>query len=735
MPGPGPPAKKSRAEEARKRRRRRKEREKVLREARARTADVSSSDEQVCPRPAEGPAHSTSAPIAAEGPGRFITGRRLLYGAPSTFVANLSGADTPDEGSFTDGSGPSGRIALHTLHTDTESSLLDNDPQTTSEDSSRVLSGEDNAVPPREASAGSTSSPSEASNSNEDEAVTSIKEDVAGFVMRHSLTVSATRELLSIFRKAGVTELPRDRRTLLKTPRTVDGIVEKCGGQFKYLGIESGLEDYLKQHPDVARVEDNLPISVSVDGLPLHKSTKSQFWPILCKVGSGDPFLVALYQGYTKPTDVDEFLEDFLEEYQHLAADGMLFNGKRYTVQIRSWICDAPARSFLKCIKGHTGYFACERCKVKGFHEHRRVLYPVDGVYAERTDADFAAMAYDRAEDGDNHQNPHQSPLIGAGLNCVSGVVIDIMHNVYLGAWKRFLHFIFSGPRAACRLSNAQKNQLDMRFLGLRLPSEFSRQPRTIFQLDYWKATEYRSSLLYTGIVFLRGIVSEEIYSLYLKLCAAMNILHTENDARRNAYLPYARELLLEFIRDSQHLLGPTYVVYNIHNVAHVPDDVEQFQCSVNHLSAFPFENHLQGLKKLVKGPHNPIGQVFSRLAERRYQNFFKPGKLIKPYISTRSQDSMFFLNNTMEFAMIQRRRRQDGRYDVLLFAARITHNFFVEPCESKMLGIYLVKNMDHVEARPRIVVKDDLSHKVVLMGLENGRDYVLIPMLHDAEI
>jgi len=43
----------------------------------------------------------------------------------------------------------------------------------------------------------------------------------------------------------------------------------------------------------------------------------------------------------------------------------------------------------------------------------------------------------------------------------------------------------------------------------------------------------------------------------------------------------------------------------------HVPDDVEHFGSSVNPLSAFPYENHLQSIKKLVKGPTNPIAQTF----------------------------------------------------------------------------------------------------------------------------
>ena len=95
------------------------------------------------------------------------------------------------------------------------------------------------------------------------------------------------------------------------------------------------------------------------------------------------------------------------------------------------------------------------------------------------------------------------------------------------------------------------------------------------------------------------------------------------------------------------NFVGSSFVVYNVHSMSHIPDDVQHFQCSVNRMSAFPFENHLQSVKKLVKNAHNPIGQVFSRLSERREQNIFKHKKVIQPYISTRSEDSIFYLHDT----------------------------------------------------------------------------------------
>jgi hypothetical protein len=271
--------------------------------------------------------------------------------------------------------------------------------------------------------------------------------------------------------------------------------------------------------------------------------------------------------------------------------------------------------------------------------------------------------------------------------------------------------------------------------LRLRLPSEFSRQPRTIFELDRWKATELRSSLLYTGYIFLKRIVSPDMYQLYLKLAVAMNILHTDDDARRNALILYAKELLLEFVRDAARLLGAKFVVYNVHCMTHIADDVQHFGHSLNEFSGFPYENHLQVIKKMVKGGPNPMVQVCGRLAERSKQQYYAHGKTIQPVISTREKDSMFFLDTTQEFVMVQRRRRTDNRYDVLVFSANQTEDFFSQPCSSKLVHVFLVRRLDDLPVRARVVSKADLRHKVVLLRCRNGVDYLLLPMLHELEV
>lgn len=579
----------------------------------------------------------------------------------------------------------------------------------------------------------SLSSESDDNINSPDDCGLTIQEQIANFVTKYSVSMAATSELLQIFKQSGVKGLPNDRRALLKTQRGIPGIVNICGGSFKYFGLETCLLEFLQSNPTYVPPDNTLLLCLNVDGLPLYKSSSDQLWPLLCQISQECPFIIALYYGNKKPDSINDYLAEFIEEYLRLNQQGLGYNGNRYNVKLLCWICDAPARSFLKCIKGHTGYYACERCRAKGENKQRKTIYPSAVVYEKRTNEAFAAMEYNDPPDGDTHQTGVLCPLVPAQLNCVSDVVLDVMHAVYLGAWKRMLHFLMEGHRNTCRLSMSQKRRLNHKLVNIKLPREFARQPRTVFELSRWKATELRSSLLYTGYIFLKGVVSDDIYKLFIKFSVAMNILHINDNDRRNALLNFSRELILEYIRDSEQLIGNDFVVYNVHSLSHIPDDVEHLQRSVNQFNAFPFENHMQFLKKMVKGTRNPLAQICARLNERRRANCNKFYRS-KHLISTVMQDSMFYLSNTHEFAMVQRRRRRDNKYDVLVFREDETEDLFTSPCPSKLIHVFLVRNLDNKPATPRILSKDALSHKVVLLRCENKVDFILIPMLHGAE-
>lgn len=58
--------------------------------------------------------------------------------------------------------------------------------------------------------------------------------------------------------------------------------------------------------------------------------------------------IVAVWCGDSKPTDLTAYLDPFVTEMNHLLENGLHLNGKKITVLLRSFICDTPARAFLK---------------------------------------------------------------------------------------------------------------------------------------------------------------------------------------------------------------------------------------------------------------------------------------------------------------------------------------------------------------------------------------------------
>lgn len=119
-----------------------------------------------------------------------------------------------------------------------------------------------------------------------------------------------------------------------------------------------GIKKILTKHED--RSLQCLKIKVGVDGVKLTKSSNAQFWPILATLEPFDDIiLVGVYFGFEKPKFEEEFLEDFLAVVESLCDDGLECRGQILTCEIVCIICDAPAKSFLLNIKGHTVYYSC----------------------------------------------------------------------------------------------------------------------------------------------------------------------------------------------------------------------------------------------------------------------------------------------------------------------------------------------------------------------------------------
>ena len=402
--------------------------------------------------------------------------------------------------------------------------------------------------------------------------------------------------------------LPKSPRTLLGTTTSYE-IKNISNGQYFHFGVKNAICLILSKLQHLNNLSTGtLFMKLNIDGLPIFNKSTHQFWPILGIVESlsSRPFVIGLFYGKNKPSSIGDYLNDFIEEMRTIQQEGGLqFQSMKYDIQISCIICDAPARAMVKCIKAHSGYSGCDQCVQSGVWFANRMTFPECNA-SLRTDDDFRLMTDER-----HHSNV--SPLLDLGLNMVTQFPLDPMHQVYLGVMRRLLHFwVKISPT---KLSNSMISQIDFSLFAIKnlIPNEFARKPRTVKEYDQWKATELRQFLLYSGPIVLKGVMDNAFYNHFLLFHLAVFILTSERYCKK--YLDYAHELLVTFVEHSSKLYGKEFLVYNVHSLVHLCNNVK-LHGSLDKFSAFPFENFLGQLKRMVRKPNDPLSQVIRRLSE-----------------------------------------------------------------------------------------------------------------------
>ena len=284
---------------------------------------------------------------------------------------------------------------------------------------------------------------------------------------------------------------------------------------YVYIGVEEQLK--------VSSCNQSQPLhlEINIDGMAVSSSAKTQIWPILVSVKgiNSDPVLVAAYIGTNKP-DPHQFLMDFVNEMEILMnrSSGLRVGDVFFT-------CDLPAKKLIKCCTSYTGYGSCDYCTVGGQHYKNRRIF-INQSAALRTDEQFRTK-----EDTAHHCG--DSPLLRLPIDMVNAFAIDYMHCICLGVCRRLLVYFFI-IRGKGRLSLSTKNEVSNNLLNLSKfwPSEFSRKPRSLNDIKYWKATEFRSFLFYSGPIVLNKIPKRH-YQLFLLLHCGISLLAGEITAEK----------------------------------------------------------------------------------------------------------------------------------------------------------------------------------------------------------
>lgn len=555
----------------------------------------------------------------------------------------------------------------------------------------------------------------------------SIKKKLKDWFLSYKPNVKCATSLLRILKSED-----------LDVPTSVVGLLgkyEKCKertvapGKYIHIGLKTHLE---KLSTEILKSDtDEITLDIGIDGLPIFKSSEVSLWPILGQVKNirnSDVFIIGSYIGPKKPININVFLHDFVTEMSDIIKNGFYINSKRIAVNIRAFICDAPAKAFVCGIRGHVSSNGCTKCQQIAQKVDNTLTYSLN-IGEKRSDEDFSLRRYENF-----HQPLHQEvemELERLGIGMITQFPLESMHLIDLGITKKILTAI-AKKKTINPVSSSNIISISEVLLSLKpfIPREFARKPRTLLELPRWKATEFREFSLYTGIVALKEHVPEEIYEHFLLLHCFYRILSSSPNTEN---LRKAQLMTTNFVELFPVLYGRSSISYNVHNILHIAECVEQFG-DLSNFSAYNFENFLQKIKKNIKMPKHIGQQIFNNFSN---QPIVLPNKFIglkykKNDIKSISLEKGFFTNECPNNICIL----DCGKYVEITkilngetFMGKCfknPDNFFVYPINSLDINIAFVEENYFDE---EIYSFEVVMSKIVKLPFNHG--FVLIPEIH----
>ncbi|KAE9536958.1 hypothetical protein AGLY_006765 [Aphis glycines] len=463
------------------------------------------------------------------------------------------------------------------------------------------------------------------------------------YSIQHNVTHNCLSDLLRGLKDTvpGLTStLPSDARTLLKTSKTKFCSKNVSPGKYIHIGLEKQLKRIIS-----GPFQDSIysfKLIINIDGISIFKSSNIQVLPILFGILSdinelqNKVFPIGLYCGKGKPLDMDSYLEEFVNEVNNLSEKGILHQSeKTIPVKVVAFCYDASAKADILGIKSFSRYNSCTRCVVKGETSNNRRIF-TDLDYVLKTNEDFHNWS-------DTEFRKTKTLLTKIpGLQFNNSFVLDIMHLVYLGVTRTMI-LTWSTGNIPHKLSSKLCLRLSSLLVEYRscVPIEINRKPRELKLLLRWKATEFRTFLLYLGPVVLKSVLTSKKYENFLTLHFAVTILLSSKMCKDSAimqdrYYSVLLKTLFFCIVKTLSLIIFTLMTL-ITEMTEITDDsgiTSNF--TLETISAFQFENYLQKIKSMVRGYNKPAEQICNRLGECfLLENYFEtPRQSSLPKIS-----------------------------------------------------------------------------------------------------
>lgn len=258
------------------------------------------------------------------------------------------------------------------------------------------------------------------------------------------------------------------------------------------------------------------------------------------------------------------------------------------------------------------GRYGCQKCTVIGKYckKFRRMSFP-DLDAPLRTDSSFRNRANTQ-----HHKN--RSLLENLNIDMVySFPSSDPLHLLDLGVMKRCLVRWVFGEKSYSQKWNKNKVAVvsqQLESCRKYMPTDIHRAVRNLDCLRKWKGVEFRTILLYVGMVVFKEVLPADEFNHFMILCCAVRICCSSTSY---VYLDIAEKMFIAYVQQYIVLYGEHSVGSNVHLLRHIIEDMRVNKVrNLMEISTYRFENCLRLLGLKLKNGHLPLEQISRRIIE-----------------------------------------------------------------------------------------------------------------------
>lgn len=388
----------------------------------------------------------------------------------------------------------------------------------------------------------------------------------------------------------------------------------------------------------------------------------------------------------------------------------------------------------------------CQKCTTVGRYsaQFRRVYFP-NSKARLRTDADF------RARKSEAHHK-ERSLIENLPIDMIFSVPSsDPLHLLDLGVMKRCLiRWVYgekgyrrkwtkcSIERVSRLLENCQKY----------MPTDIHRAIRNLNHLRKWKGTEFRTVLLYVGMIVFEQVLDTDEFNHFMTLCFAVRICSSR--LYKN-YLPIAEKMLKNYVENYGHLYGEHTIGSNVHLLNHIVEDMNAN--NINNLmdiSTYPFENCLRLLGLNIKHGNLPLEQVSRRIIEKTQllssssldpkkftphlshptkenARIFKKVQITSDVVLKSKETDSWFITKTDQIVRMINANTEKNKIEIVGSVIEEKCSAFTMPFDSVKLKIF--KSNGKMNDKPSTFDLESIVSKIMCLPYKD--DYIFIPILH----